>query len=171
MSGFFRPEAMSALIRWREVLVGGGVIALGTWWSFSAGPVLRWVAVLMVISGGAILWEGLRRVRLPKGGGGPGVVQVTERQITYLSPDQGGILSVDDLTRVEIRTLQGQITWIFYALGQSPILIPGNAEGAERIFDALAALPGINYDQAIDADGSSDSDIFLVWQKDRHALH
>ncbi len=162
---------MAALTRWREVLTGAAIVGLGVYWSFSAGSVLRWVAVLVILSGGAILWEGLRRLRLPKGGGGPGIVQVTERQITYLAPDLGGILSVDELTRVEIRSTGGRQVWLFYSAGQPPISIPGDAVGFEKVFDALAALPGVNLEQAIEAASSTVGDLFLVWQEDRHQLH
>ena len=177
MSGFFRPEAVAALIRWREAIMGIAVIGLGTWWSFSSGPVLRWVAVLTILAGGAILWEGLRRARLPQGGGGAGLVEVTERRIAYFAPDRsGGIISVDDLIRVEIRTTGAAppasgLFWIFHGAGRQVLTIPGDAEGADALFDAIAALPGLSCEQAIEAAGSTGSDSFLIWQKDRRALH
>jgi hypothetical protein len=49
--------------------------------------------------------------------------------------------------------------------------VPGDAEGTDALFDALVALPGINYSQAEAAMQGKDSDIFLIWQRDRAKLH
>lgn len=168
---FFRPEAQQILHRWRDVIIGGAIVGVGTYWSFSAGPVLKWFAVLMIVGGGALLWEGFRRARLPAGGGGPGVVEVTERQITYLSSSGGYILSIDDLQRVVIQSSGTGFIWQLHSDGQGIVQIPGNAEGADKLYDAFSALPGANIELAIDAAQSTQRDIFLIWQQDRRRLH
>ena len=32
---FIRPEAAQSLTRWRELLIGAGVLALAAWWAFA----------------------------------------------------------------------------------------------------------------------------------------
>ena len=127
---FVRPEAQRVLHQWRDAIIGGVAVAIGAYWSFSTGPILRWVAVLMIVGGGAVLWNGIRRARLPRAGGGAGVVQVDERQITYLAAEQGGIISIDDLIRVEIHANGKGFDWLFQTAGMALLRIPGNAEGA-----------------------------------------
>mgnify|MGYP003647414225 CR=1 FL=1 len=54
--GFFRPEAVAAVMRWREVLVGVGLAVLGLWWILGPGDLLALVgAGLVLIAGGLIL--------------------------------------------------------------------------------------------------------------------
>lgn len=168
---FVRPEAQRVLHQWRDAIIGGVAVAIGAYWSFSTGPILRWVAVLMIVGGGAVLWNGIRRARLPRAGGGAGVVQVDERQITYLAAEQGGIISIDDLIRVEIHANGKGFDWLFQTAGMALLRIPGNAEGADSLYDALAALSGANIDLVTEANTSNQRDIFLIWQRDRRALH
>ena len=80
-------------------------------------------------------------------------------------------ISIDSLDQIELhRNAKGRVTWVFY--GPDGILsVPGDAEGTEALFDALVALPGINYSQAEAAMQGKDSDIFLIWQRDRAKLH
>jgi hypothetical protein len=49
--------------------------------------------------------------------------------------------------------------------------VPGDAEGTGKLFDALVALPGVNYAQAEAASQGCGPDLFLIWQRNRRKLH
>ena len=137
---FLRPEVISGLLRWRDALVGSVLIAFGLYSAFTGLTVQRWTGYLLILLGAALLWEGIKRARFPAPGGGPGVVDVDERQITYFGPLGGGAVSIDELSRVEIRTGPAGPHWDFTDTSGATLTIPGNAENVELLFDALAAL-------------------------------
>ena len=168
-----REEAREALLRWREVILGAVLIAFGGNWLLTGHTLQPVLGGLLVGLGLALLWLGYRRVRFPKGEGGPGLVEVTERQISYLTAAGGGAIALDGLARVEVHTGASGILWVFTVATGEQLSIPGNARGAEALFDALVSLPGSNYDQAVQAAqaGAGQPDKFLIWQKDRRALH
>jgi hypothetical protein len=118
-----------------------------------------------------ILWSGLRRARIRSAHGGVGVVQIDERQVTYLAPVGGGFASLDDVVRIEIgRDLAGLPVWRFQQLG-AVLTIPARAEGAEAIFDALTALSGANIDAAIRAVNTPPNDTVVIWTRGVAKLH
>lgn len=173
---FLRPEALSALLRWRDAIVGSVLFVFGFYSALTGLTVLRWTGYVLILLGAALLWEGFKRARFPAPGGGPGVVDVDERQITYFGPLGGGAVSIDELTRVVVRTTDlgpavSDLLWDFTDTSGTTLTIPGDAENAKLIFDALAVLPGADYEAAITAAGSTENDLFVIWEKDVRRLH
>ena len=169
---WIRPEARAALMRWREVIAGAALIWIGVSWAWGGVGFAPYLGTLIAALGAMFLYLGWRKVQLPAGGEGPGVVEVTERQISYLSAQGGGIIAVDGLVRVEVETSRsGTLRWHFLEDTGLRVAIPGDAKGAEALLDALVSLPGLNYDQAAAAVQADGADRFLIWQKDRRALH
>lgn len=147
-----RGEALARILRWREAAVGLGAVAVGLWWAVGSYGVMRWVGVVVAIGGAAILREAILRLRRPRDGGGAGVVNVTERQITYLSGTGGGAVSADTLAQVAIhRSGSGSPVWHLADTQERRIAVPADAEGATALFDALAALPGFDEGEAVEA--------------------
>ena len=112
---FIRPEAAAALKRWREAIIAA-VILLGSLQAASSTTGLMnafsWGTALI---GAALVIEGVRRARLPDTAGGVGVVEVDERQITYLGPLGGGAVSINELSRIIVRTTaDGPFSTDFY---------------------------------------------------------
>ncbi len=124
-----------------------------------------------------ILWRLVRSAYLEQvlrsaGTEGPGLVDVDERRIAYFGPAGGGGVSIDALTRVEIRTadtgpFEEDVHWAFHVEGQPgpALMIPNGAVGAERLLTALSALPGFDNDAVIRAMGSTADAVFLIWRK------
>ena len=173
---FLRPEAASTLLRWRDAIVGGTLLAFGLYSAFTGLTVQRWTGYLLIVLGAALLWQGIKRARFPAPGGGPGVVDVDERQITYFGPLGGGAVSIDELTCVTIRTTDlgpavSDLFWDFTDRSGTTLTIPGDAENAALIFDALAALPGVDYEAATRAASSTAQALFVVWQVSSKRLH
>ncbi|MEL6550478.1 MAG: hypothetical protein AAFQ54_09555 [Pseudomonadota bacterium] len=171
-----RPEARRVLMDWKEILAGGLLIIVGGNWLTTGHTLQPILGGVFALVGAALIAAGWRRVRFPAAEGGPGLVDVTERQITYMTGHGGAALAIDSLARVEVEARPNGHAWIFTGLSGETLRIPGDARGADKLFDALVPLPGINYDQAVQAaraPGSltGRSDTFLIWQKDRTALH
>ncbi|WP_051928467.1 hypothetical protein [Palleronia rufa] len=159
-----RAEAIARILRWRDVLVGAAATGLGLWWALTAFGVLRWVGVAVALGGGAVLLEAARRLRRPRGGGGAGIVSVTERQITYLSGHGGGAVSLDGLRRVSVLRDGGAPRWRLFDGDGHGLDIPADAENAEAIFDALIALPGLAEPDAVAALTEARSGETVVWE-------
>jgi hypothetical protein len=169
---FIRPELAEAISRNREVIAAAGVIAVGLWLlAYGSGylvPVLG--LALMAIGLG---WEvqALRRLRFQQDGEAPGLVRVTEAQIAYFGPRIGGFVGLPDLAEIRLLTLRGRRIWKLRQ-GDGQILhIPVEADGAEALFDAFAALPGMDTAALVASLGSdaapSDSRVIVLNEVDR----
>lgn len=167
---FLRKEARAHIARWRETAIGALIVALGGYWFFTIPGLLRWFALALAAFGVVFTWMAFQRARFHRGHGGLGVVQVNERQITYLAPVGGGFASLEALIRVEIAPDRaGFPVWRFLSPGEV-LAIPVNAEGSEALFEALTALPGVDIEAAIRAANGKPSEAVLIWSKGRMQL-
>lgn len=167
---FVRPEVSAALKRWREATIGGFLLLAGLHLAIFGLGLQRLMGAGMAAIGAMLLWEGVRRARFPAPGGGAGMVDVDEREITYFGPLGGGSVSINELVRVNVRTndlgpIAPDLYWDFYDGSGQSLTIPGDAEGVELIFDALAALEGVDYEAATTAAGTTEDRLFTIWQR------
>ena len=139
-----RPEVTDAAWRWREVIAAGGLGAFGLWliWlgGFLLGPLGALVLVLAAFWG-VTAW---RRMRFAQGVAAPGVVEVDEGQVGYLGPSFGGYVALPDLIELRLVTMYGRRLWRLKQADGQALLIPVDATGAERLFDAFGSLPGMD---------------------------
>lgn len=146
MADLIRPGAAAFLMRWREVLAGAAVAALGLWLLPSPGYVLPVAGLGLVALGAGVAVVGLRRARFRAGGHAPGVVQVVEGQVGYFGPAdgaaRGGFVALDDLVALTL-TADGA-HWRLTASDGTILVIPRAATGAEGLIDVFVRLPGIN---------------------------
>ncbi|MGR3491383.1 MAG: hypothetical protein ACU0DW_04940 [Shimia sp.] len=168
---FLRPTAVATLARWRDAILGAALAVLGLYWISGTG-LLPAIGAVALLAGAALGWMGLRRALRPRPADAPGVVEVSERQITYLHPEQGGaILSIDALQRVEVARHPKGHRWHLTDRSGAQLAIPGGARGADQLYDALLALPGMDPGAASTAARPGRPDRTLLWQKDRRGLH
>lgn len=167
---FIRPEARAALWRWREVLVAVPVLALGLYWATGFG-LLQWVGFAVLIAGGALALAGVQRARFRGQQGGPGLVQVDERQITYFGPLDGGAVAIDELSGVSLDARSDPPVWVLRQPGQAELHIPVNAEGVDALFDAFAALPGIRTEFMLAQLAKKPDHPVVIWSKPAARLH
>lgn len=163
-----RPEAAAALSRWREVLVGLTLAVLGLNWGLASFGPLRWLGWVLVALGAALIVTGIQRARFRRGGDGPGVVTVDERRVSYFGPLTGGTLALDDLTRLSLDGQGRPAHWRLDSHGQPPLMIPVTAEGADALFDAFAALPGMETGRllaALDASDRQRGTVTAIWTR------
>jgi hypothetical protein len=139
-----RPAAQAALWKLREVFAAAGLAAVGLWLVALGGYVLVPFggAVAVVAAGfGVLAW---RRMRFAQSGDAPGVVEFDEGQVSYFGPDTGGAVALRELVELRLLVLAGRRVWRLKQQDGQALLIPVSALGAERLFDAFAALPGMD---------------------------
>jgi hypothetical protein len=71
-------------------------------------------------------------------------VEVDEGQVGYLGPSFGGFVALPDLVEVRLVTMYGRRLWRLKQADGQALLIPVDAAGAERLFDAFGSLPGMD---------------------------
>lgn len=150
---FVRDEARAVLWRWREVLAGLGVLALGAYWFAWPGGLLFWLSFPMLAAGCALVALGIPRARFRGPGGGPGMVQITEGQISYFGPLTGGVVELDGLRRIDLDATGYPAHWVLHSDDQPPLHIPVTASGADALFDAFQSLPSLNASRLATARG------------------
>lgn len=168
MSGFFRPEALAVLGRWREVAMAAAVIAIGFWIALRPGGVIvTGFGYVLIALGAAFMVPALRRARFVAGNDGPGAVEVDEGRILYMGPETGGTMALDDLRVLTVRRDGGdRVAWVLADEAQL-LVIPVDAAGADALFDAFAALPGLNVERLIRAVQSRTKGSQKVWSRER----
>jgi hypothetical protein len=168
---FIRPELADTLHRWREVIAAlatalVGALGLGT----GTGYVIPLSGLILVIVGAAWTLQALRRLRFLQAGEAPGIVRVTEAQIAYLGPRIGGFVGLPDLTEVRLLTLRGRRIWRLRQADGQMLHIPVEAQGAEALFDAFTALPGMDTAAlvaALGSDAPSETRVVALNEADR----
>ncbi|MBY4893778.1 hypothetical protein KUL25_13490 [Rhodobacteraceae bacterium N5(2021)] len=165
---FFRPEAMAAVARWREVIVAAVIIALGLWIAARpGGMIVTGFGYVLIGLGAVAMVPAVRRARFITGGDGPGVVQIDEGRILFMGPETGGAMALDDLSVLSVRrTRKGDTAWVLADATQL-LVIPVDASGADALFDAFAALPGLNLDRLIASVQSRAEGSQRLWARDR----
>ena len=162
---FFRPEAMAAVVRWREVLIGLVIALLGAWWLIGPGQLLIIPAIALLLAGAALIWIGFQRGRFRAVGEGPGAVQVDEGQIAYFGPLTGGVVALREVGRLTLDRSQYPAHWRLEQPGAADVLVPVNAAGADALFDAFATLPGFRMERMLDELRSHDKHPIVIWQR------
>lgn len=168
---FIRPEARAALWRWREVMVGGAVLTIGGWWAFGTIGLLHWLGFAVLAAGAILIATGIQRARFRMGHGGPGVVRVTEQQVTYYGPLTGGVVAMSEMSALTLDPRGTPAHWALEQPGQADLHIPLNAEGAEDLFDAFATLPGIRTEKMLAEMRRSSGKPVVIWKKPTLWLH
>jgi len=139
-----RPEVTNLIWRAREVIWAGLVVALGLWLVFLGGYVLIPLGLAIGGVGLVLATTALRRMRFVQAIDAPGVVELDEAQIGYLGPELGGFLSLQELVELRMLVLRGRRLWRLKQADGQALLIPVDAKGAERLYDAFASLPGMD---------------------------
>lgn len=138
-----RPEVAALLTRWREVNAAGVLGLVGLWIVWLGGYLL--VPVGGAVVAFAVAWGALalRRMRFAQEVLAPGWVEVDEGQVGYLGPAFGGYVALPDLIEIRLLSMRGRRLWRLKQADGQVLLIPVDAAGAERLFDAFASLPGL----------------------------
>ncbi len=165
MSTFLRPEARRVLMRWRDVLVSVGVLALGLYFLTVPGPVVQGVGAVMCLAGLGYIIVGWRRMRFRGAGDAPGAIRVDEGQITYLGPVTGGAVALSLMTELSLTGPPGARVWHIRSEVGPPLDIPHDAVGSDALFDAFATLPGLQSETLVRLLRSAQTGRVTVWRR------
>jgi len=146
-----REASLATLYRWREVAAAAGLGAAGLWLMALGGLVLIPAGAALLAVAAVLGVTGWRRLRFRQDTLAPGVVEVDEGQIGYLGPGTGGFVSLPDLVEIKLVTLRGHRLWRLKQSDGQALLVPVDATGADRLFEAFSALPGIDLGALVDA--------------------
>lgn len=165
----FRPEVVRWLSRWSESLAAGGLTLMGLWalWrGFTRfNGVLELLGLALIILGAAVFWASYQRTRFARGQQGPGLVEVDERQIRYLTATVGASVDLAALTRVELRSgIETGRIWVLKNADGPTLFIPVSAAGADRLFDAFATLPDFDTARLVAAVNASGDQRDVIWR-------
>lgn len=168
---FLRPEVQATLWRWREIIAGFAIFGFGLWWANAMYSPVRWLALPILVLGVAVVWTGFQRVRFRRGGGGAGVVQIVERRLAYWGPLTGGVVDLDDLSRLAFDPGHKPPHWVLTPRGGAPLFIPVDAEGADALFDLFTALPGLKAERMLDLLAHPPDHAVVLWDAAQLRLH
>lgn len=142
MSDFLRPQARATLRRWAET---GAALALalgGLWWALSGPGPVHWLGWLLVVLGGGLALGAVQRARFAAPGMGSGLIEVVEREVRYFGPRGGGVVALDTMLALSLSA--DAEYWLVESFDGTVLAIPRAASGHEALFDAFAALPGLD---------------------------
>lgn len=172
MEDFIRPDVRRFVMQNLE-LIGGLVISLlGIVLAATNSGFWQVLGLTFAVAGAVLLFTGIQRARFRNDAGGPGIVQVDEALITYFGPIEGGSVSIQNLSRVELEPAAKPLHWVLLEPGQRPLHIPTNAAGANALFDAFAALPGMDTERMLALLNGKAQSRVTVWEREGNAaLH
>jgi hypothetical protein len=141
---FIRPKARREIERWSEVAAAVGAALVGTLLMRMGGFLFLPVGALLTLLSLGWLLNALRRLSFQRPVAAPGVVEVIEGQVGFFGPTFGGFVALDDVAELRLTDFHGARQWRLRTLSGEVLLIPIDATGAEKLFDAFATLPGID---------------------------
>lgn len=171
---FLRPEVRQFLHKWSEPLVMAAVLLFGVWLYLrgeaAANAPLIVIAFVVIGAAAALLVLAFRRVRLRGDLRAAGIVEVQERKITYYGPDDGGVVSLDDLRRIDIVASHSlpfvdTLTWRLSDHEGRALNIPVGAKGTDIMIDNFSILNGVDYDLIVTAMAAKGDAVFTIWRK------
>jgi hypothetical protein len=171
MADFFRPEAKALIWRFRDVWGALSVLGLGIWWAITGLGFVQWLGFAIAALGAMLLVAGVQRGRFRQGSDGPGIVQITERRLAYFGPLDGGVMDINDLSRLSFDpTGHPAPYWILTGPEEGDIAIPTTATGAEALFDAFSSLPGIQTETMLGVLSDPPEHRVVIWSRPVHLL-
>lgn len=164
-----RAEAWATLTRLREFFLVAGVAAFGLWLCRLGGLLFLPLGLATLGLAAGLTLIALRRLRFAQGVAGPGMVELDEAQVGWLGPEGGGYLSLRELAELRLVSRGNRRFWRLKQSDGQALLIPVDAQGADRLFDVFTALPGMDSEglvAALDATLASEGDALgpVIWR-------
>lgn len=141
---FIRPQITRALWRLHEALTAGAVLLCGLWLVWMGGWLLVPAGLALAALGASLLRHALARLRFHQATHAPGMVELDEAQLGYLGPQSGGFISLHEASELRLVVIRGRRLWRIKQADGQAMLVPIDAQGAAQLFDAFAALPGMD---------------------------
>lgn len=142
-----RPELRAHLWHHRESYAAAAFLATAAWVGTRGGWLLAGIGIVAGVFAAVWLMLALRRARFARPITDPGLVDLDEGRIGYFGAGGavlGGYIALEDLAEIRLLNLQGSQVWRLKAQDGQALLVPVAAAGSDKLFDAFAALPGID---------------------------
>lgn len=164
-----RAEALASLSRFREFFLAAGVAAFGLWLCRLGGLLFLPLGLATLGLATGLTLIALRRLRFAQAVTGPGIVELDEAQVGWLGPEGGGFLSLRELAELRLMSRGSRRFWRLKQGDGQALLIPVDAQGADRLFDVFTALPGMDSEAlvaALDASLAAEGDALgpVIWR-------
>ena len=119
---------------------------------------------LACLAGALLSAIGVQRARFRGASGGLGMVDVDEGQVTYFGPMTGGAVALREMDELALIRSRQTPHWRLSARGEA-VYIPVNADGADDLFDAFTALPGLRTERMLAALKDTSANDIVIWQR------
>lgn len=163
-----RQDAIETLKRFRGLIIALCTICLGLYWILNSFGLLMIVGYPVTFIGITLGYSTIQRLRFHRNNEGQGIVHFVEGQITYFGPESGGIVAAGDITRVVLRRIGLENVWVIEQPAQPALVIPTNAQGADRLFDAFVLLPNWNVEFTLSRLEDNQSHEDVIWQSNQY---
>ena len=160
-----RPEVRASFWRWRELMIGLLVVALGAYWYFTSFGLLKLAGVVTMLFGAMAIFVGQQRGRFRVTGSAPGIVNLVEGQISYFGPKEGGAIAIADITGVSLVKHEDMQSWRLDQNGHPSLIIPITAQGGELLFDAFAELKDLNLENMVHQISQENEHSAVIWRR------
>ena len=161
-----RPEVKEALWRWRELILGIIIMALGANWYITSFGLLKFAGAVTILFGAITIFVGQQRGRFRVNGLAPGIVSLIEGQISYLGTKNRGTVAIADITGVSLITHEEMRSWRLDQNAQASLIIPVTAKGGELLFDAFTELKGLNLENMVRQISRANKHSAVIWRRD-----
>lgn len=167
---FIRPAVRDHFIKWREPYFVGVMLILGFWLFLHGYLTLNLVqqglGLIISLVGILLFCTAIQRIRFRKSQEAPGVVEVTEREISYFGPMHGKTISLESLCKIELRESEAYASiWVLHHTEGDPMIVPTSAKGSDRLFDAFTSLAGVKMDVLVTALNTASVHSQVIWER------
>ena len=167
---FIRPPVIKHFSKWREAYFVVGVLLFGAWMylhgSATANLIFQGLGLVVSLVGIILLRTTIQRIRFKRAQKAPGIVDVTEREISYFGPMHGKTISLESLLKIELRESEAYAAiWVLHHSEGDPMIVPTTAKGSDRLFDAFTSLSGVKMDALVGAINQTPIEAKVIWQR------
>ena len=167
---FIRPNVRAHFAKWFEAYLVALVLILGV------RVFLHGLAIESIVYGaigsaiallGLVLLRGaVHLIRFRRSQKAPGMVDVTEREISYFGPMHGKTVSLESLFKIELRESEAYASvWVLHNSEGDPMIVPTSAKGSDRLFDAFTSLSDVKMDALVRAVNKVPVRNHVIWER------
>jgi len=167
---FIRPEVTELLRRNIDGIIGCLILLVGikvlisfTWLGLVLGLVLSLIGFGLIVGA----WQKLFLVSVFEGAG---LLEVNERQVSYLHIVNGGVISLDFIDRISLITNANTFMvqkrfWCLEQAGIDSLIFPISVKGIETFIGSLAVFSNVDYGIINVALKDKSKKKYVVWQR------
>ncbi|KAB7613970.1 hypothetical protein F9L33_11485 [Amylibacter sp. SFDW26] len=167
---FIRPNVRAHFAKWSEAYLVALIIIMGIR-VLIRGFVIQSIIYeaiggVTIILGLVLLRGTIQRIQFKRSQKAPGMVDVTEREISYFGPMHGKTVSLESLFKIELRESEAYASvWVLHNSEGDPMIVPTSAKGSDRLFDAFTSLSGVKMDVLVKAVNTVPVHSHVIWER------